>query len=258
MENKPKILFLDIETAPILAYCWGLWDQTISLGQIKKDWHVLAWCAKWADSKKLIYRDQRNVKNIENDKDLLKGIWDLLNEADIVVTQNGKQFDVKKLNARFAMHNFAPPSTFKHIDTKLLAVKNFGFTSNKLEYLTDKLCVNYKKLTHKKFPGFELWKECLAGNKSAWSEMEKYNKYDVLSLEELYKKLIPWGSPVNFSAYSGESICSCGSKEFKRNGHSYTSTGKYQRFACTKCGSEVRSGQNLNAASSKLLRPTSR
>lgn len=38
--------------------------------------------------------------------------------------------------------------------------------------MTDKLCVKYKKLNHSKFPGMELWRECLKGNSEAWTEME--------------------------------------------------------------------------------------
>ena len=94
-----------------------------------------------------------------------------------------------------------PPSNFKQIDTLKLARKHFALTSNKLAYMTDKLCTKYKKLTHHKFEGFELWKECLDGNLKAWKEMEKYNKHDVLALEELYTKLIPWDSSVNFTLY---------------------------------------------------------
>ena len=246
MKNKPKILILDIETAPILGHVWGLWDQNVGLNQIKSDWHVLSWSAKWFGDKKIMYQDQRTSKSIEDDKKLLEGIWKLLDEADIIVTQNGKAFDQKKLFARFILNGMKPPSSFKHIDTKQIASRHFAFTSNKLEYLTSKLCTKHKKLKTKKFQGFELWKACLAGNKAAWNEMERYNKADVLSLEELYTKLIPWDSSINFALYSDEpvDICSCGSKEFKRNGYCYTSVGKYQRHKCIKCGAELRSGQN--------------
>ena len=81
---------------------------------------------------------------------------------------------------------------YEVITTLIIAKSTFGFTSNKLEYMTDALCSDTKKSKHSKFPGFELWKECLNGNMEAWEEMEAYNKDDVISLEELYKKLSPW------------------------------------------------------------------
>lgn len=244
-----KILVFDIETSPIISNVWGLWDQNVGLNQIKQDWHVLSWSAKWLGDppSKIMYMDQRKAKVLEDDTTILKGIWKLLDEADIVVTQNGKKFDQKKLNARFIIQGLQPPSSYKHIDTRQIAAKHFGFTSNKLEYLTDKLCKKYKKLKHSKFSGFELWRECMAGNLAAWKEMEKYNKYDVLSLEELYFKLIPWDTAINFNLFndSSELSCGCGKPDYVKNGVVYTATGRYQRYRCMGCGSELRDTKNL-------------
>jgi hypothetical protein len=246
-KNKgPKVLIFDIETAPIIGHVWSLWENNVSLNQVVSDWHVLSWSAKWLDDPptKVMYDDQRVEKNIQDDLRLLKGIWDLLNEADVVITQNGKHFDQKKLFARFVINKLPPPSSFKHIDTKLIASKHFGFTSNKLEYMSDKLCTKYKKLKHKKFPGHEMWTECLKGNVLAWKEMEKYNKYDVLALEELYTKLIPWDSSINFNLYHDdeEEVCKCGSDQFIKNGFYYTQVGKFQKYKCKNkdCGAETR------------------
>lgn len=263
-KNKkgPKVLVLDIETAPIVAWCWGIWDQNVGLNQIKSDWHLLSFSAKWlGDSpNKIVYADQRNAKVIEDDRPLLDKVWKLLDECDILITQNGKKFDTKKLNARFVLNGMPAPSSYKQIDTLVIAKKHFGFTSNKLEYMSDKLCVKYKKQTKRKYAGFELWKECLAGNREAWNEMKHYNQYDILSLEELYYKLIPWDSTINFALYYDNEIrtCTCGSEEFKHNGFHYTPSGKFQRFRCTKCGKEGRHNKNLFSKDKRnsLLRNT--
>jgi len=243
----PRVLFLDIETSPILGYIWELFNNNLSINQIKTDWHLLSWSAKWLNDKKIIYADQRDALDIEDDGDILQGIWKLIDEADVIVTQNGKRFDIKKLNARFLINGLKPPSSYKHIDIYELAKKHFGFTSNRLEYLTNRLCKKNKKSNHKEYPGFELWKACLSKDKRAWKEMEKYNKLDVTSLEELYHRIIPWDNSVNFNLYHDkpEHICKCGSKKFIKNGFAYTSLGKYQRFSCSKCGSEVKSRENL-------------
>lgn len=242
--SKPKILLLDIETAPMLGYIWSLWDQTVSLNQLHSDWHLLSWSAKWLGSPTTLYADQRGVSNIEQDKTLLSGVWKLLNDADIVITQNGKSFDTKKLNARFILNGMSPPSSYRQIDTKLLAKKHFGFTSNKLEYLSDKLCTT-KKLKHQKYQGFELWKACLAGDAEAWEEMERYNRQDVLALEELYLKLAPWDNGINFQVYDDSISCKCGSTDVHRRGYYYTNVAKYQKYRCKTCGSETRSRTNL-------------
>jgi hypothetical protein len=245
--SKPKILVFDIETAPLLGYVWGLWDQTVALNQIHKDWHLLSWAAKWLGepASSVMYADQRKSRRIDDDRKLVEALWKLLDEADAVITQNGRAFDQKKVNARFAFHGMQPPSSYKHFDTLLMAKKHFAFTSNKLEYLTDKLCTKYKKLKPTKFPGFEMWRQCLAGNTEAWDEMKKYNIHDVLALEELYTKLIPWENTPTFSLYAGSPVCSCGNKKFQKRGFYYTNTGKFQRYRCEKCGSETRDRTNL-------------
>lgn len=246
--KQPKILLFDIETAPILGSVWSLFDQDIALNQIERDWFILSFSAKWLGEKKVIYKDQRAEKDVENDSKLLKEIWKLLDECDVVITQNGNKFDIKKLNARFILNGMKPPSSYRKIDTLLIARKSFAFTSNKLEYMTDKLCTKYKKLVDKKFPGFTLWKECIKGNQKAWKEMERYNKLDVLSLEELYLKLAPWAEGLpNFNAYndSTDCLCSCGSKVLNKNGFCYTSLGRYQRYSCGSCGKEAKGRTNL-------------
>ena len=241
--TKPKILLLDIETAPMIAYVWDIWDQNIPLNMIKKDWAIISWAAKWHGTSKVMQQDNRKNKDPYDDKMLLNGIWKLLDEADVIITQNGKAFDEKKLNARFILNGMKPPTSYKHVDIKRIAAKKFAFTSNKLEYMTGKLNEKYTKLKHNKYPGFSLWKECLNGNQDAWKEMAKYNTYDILSLEELYNKMIAWDKTVDLSLYyannNQDHVCTCGNKtDFQKNGYSYKSTGKYQRYVCKVCGKE--------------------
>lgn len=252
--SKPKILIYDIETAPLLSFTWGIWQQDVPLNMINNDWFVLSWAAKWHGDpeSKIMYMDQRNAKDIEDDKKILEGIWKLLNEADVVITQNGKSFDEKKLNARFILNGLKPPSPYEHIDTKRIASRKFAFTSNKLEYLTDKLCTK-KKSKHKKFPGFELWKECLKGNKQAFKELEEYNKMDVLSLEELYNKLQPWAKEASFMHLHEDIVCSCGNTKLTKYGTRVIKSGKYQMYLCTSCGSRYRGKENLRKGLNKTL-----
>lgn len=253
----PKILLLDIETSPIIASVWSIWNQDIPLNMIEKDWSILSYAAKWLGEKEIFYQDVRNQKDVNNDSKLLKGIWKLLDEADVIITQNGKKFDIKKLNARFIINNMHPPSSFKHIDTKQIASKHFAFTSNKLEYMAHKLGLKQQKSKHKKFPGFELWRQCLANNIEAWKEMEHYNKQDVLTLEELYLKLRGWDNgSVNLNVFVDEDrLCcgACGSSKMQKKGFQITKTGKYQRYICMDCGSNSRSGKLIKRESTEKL-----
>lgn len=244
---EPRILLIDIETAPLLSYTWDIWDQNIGLNQIKNDTCILSWSAKWLGEDDIMYADQRDAEDIEDDADMLMGLWDLLDEADVVVGHNSKKFDVKRINARFIKHGFEPPSPYRQIDTLTECKKNFHFTSNKLEYVAKFLGCKEKKMTARKFSGFELWKNCLAGVKAAWKEMELYNKQDVIVLEELYRKLDPWINVINFNVFNPDEthVCSCGSTKLKKNGTDKTNSGVFQRYKCTDCGKPYREKVNM-------------
>ena len=228
--NKPKVLIFDIETFPIIASVWGLKDQNISLNQIRQDWSVMAWGAKWLGQKQVYYRDTSCNKDVRDDKNILEGMWKLLDEADVVITQNGKGFDSKKLNARFIQHGMKPPSPYKHLDTYLIARSAADFTSNKLEYLTANLNTKYKKDGHKNFPGMSLWNECEKGNWRAWAEMKKYNILDVLSTEELYTKLKDWAPQAMPSVHHN-----CPTRYHVSWGIRPAGGVMYKRMFCKKC-----------------------
>ncbi len=242
----PRIVTLDIETAPLQSYHWGLWDQNIGLDMIDLEWTILSFSAKWLGDSKVIYEDTggRGPEKVRDDKHLLQALWEILDQADIVIAQNGKAFDIKKINARLVMNGFKPYSPIKIIDTMLVSRKHFSFTSNKLAWLSEHL-TSAKKSEHKAFPGFGLWVECLNDNPKAWIEMKKYNCIDTLATEELYLKLRPWiTNHPNVAVYVDDTtVCcpKCNSPKLQRRGKSYTQLGAYQRFQCTECGGWSRS-----------------
>lgn len=208
---KQKVLVLDIETRPYLVYTFELKDVTIPLNAIKEEWSIIAWSAKWFNDpvSTLKYMDLRKVKDTTDDSSILKPIHDMMKEADIIVTQNGKEFDSKKLNARFDINGLKPLTHYKHYDLYLLSRRVASYTSQKLEYVTDKLNTKYKKLSHSRFPGLSLWIECLNGNKKAWDEMKLYNIHDTLATEERCNLVKGW-APKAFPDIDGEKCESCG------------------------------------------------
>lgn len=251
---SPRILLIDIETAPILGYVWSLWKQNVGLNQIKEEWYILSYCAKWLHEPEIMYRDVR--ENPHSDESLMKPLWELLDEADIIIGQNGKAFDMPKIQARLIMAGHMPPRPYKVIDTLIMAKQQFRFTSNKLEWMTGESAglTTLKKNQHSKFPGFTLWAECLKGNPEAWDEMKEYNIPDVTSMEELYLKLRPWyvGHP-NLAAYveSTEVLCpKCLSPDIKQHPETpftFTQTGKYEMYHCNSCGGFSRGRYTRNS-----------
>lgn len=243
-----KIITLDIETSPIIAYTWGTFKQFIGLDQIIRDWTILSFCAKTLGSKEIRYHDVSDNEDYYDDHAIIVALWHELDQADIVVTQNGKRFDHKKINARFLAYGMPPPSPYKMVDTLIESRNVAALTSHKLEWMAQAL-TDQRKLSHGSFPGFKLWAACLSGNRKAWAEMRKYNPQDVIATEAVYLRLRPWivGHP-NVAAYDDDETqrCpKCGSHHLSKRGFTFTQTGKYQRLQC-ECGAWTRSRYTLN------------
>lgn len=255
MNSEPRILIFDIETAPIEGYVWGLYDQNIGLNQIKQDWTILSWAAKWyADpASKTMYMDNSSAKDVRNDKKLVEGLWNLLDAADIVITQNGDKFDIKKFNARAIINKLPPVGGFRSVDVLKESKKVFGFTSQSLEYTSNVLNTKYKKLKHSKYPGMELWTEILKGNKDAWKEMKVYCIHDVLSTEEKYQKIQGWIKTQNLATFYDDLQvrCFCGSTNIFKKGVHRLRDGVYQGYKCRDCGKRPHGRTNLLSAEEK-------
>jgi hypothetical protein len=237
---KPvKIVGLDIETAPTKGYVWGAWQQNLGKEQFIRDWYILSFCAMPLGGKPE-YHDKSESWQTEDDSLLLKRLWEILDDADIIVAQNGRKFDAKKIRTRFLLEGFPPPSPFRIVDTLETLRGNFAFDKNNLDFVSDRLC-RTKKRKHGKFPGFSLWDECLKGNKAAWKEMRLYNIDDVVALLELYIALRPWDNKhPNVAVYHYQDKPHCGrcgsaklhltTKQFRSN------VGVYDMYQCLACG----------------------
>ena len=149
----PRILLLDIETAPKVALVWRFFNENISAKQVKEHGHIMSFAAKWLEKEEVFYEENRT----SNDKRIIEQLIYYLDESDIVVAHNGGRFDVPQIRGRALVHGLTPPSPSKIIDTYKVAKKEFNFPSNSLEYLCDVLNCSVKKGGHKEFPGFQLW-----------------------------------------------------------------------------------------------------
>ena len=245
----PKILCFDIETLPLESYTWGLFDQNVGLNQIKTDWAALSIAAKWLGEDEVWYEDTRHKATIRDDKDMIAKLCALLDQADIVVGQNVKKFDMRKIRARAMMHGLPPFKEPLVQDTMLMARSIGSFTSNKLEYLSKNL-TDAPKSAHAKFPGFELWLGVMQGNQEAWDEMREYNIQDVIATEKLYLALRPWvrNHPNVAHWYNDDQrrCPRCGSVNLHNNGTTFRGVSEYYAYTCSDCGGHSRSRFTLS------------
>lgn len=236
--KMPKILIFDLETAPMQAYVWGRWKQNIALNQTISEWFIICWSAKWLFSSEIMGDVLTSEEALnEDDSRIVKSLWELINEADIVVAHNGNKADIPWMNTRFILNNFTPTKPYFSIDTCLVARKQFNFSSNRLDALATYFNLSNNKLD----TDFTLWRDCLKGNKEALHYMLEYNKMDVKVLEEVYLKLRPWikNHPNISNILSSKHSCPyCGQEELKEiQGKSYfTNVNEYKLYRCNHCG----------------------
>jgi hypothetical protein len=255
-ENQlPKILCLDIETFPMEVYTFNQYPKFIANNQVIQNTTLASYAAKFVGEDVIYYNDVRGQKNLRNDIKLVKELKELINKADFILYFNGIRFDGPKISYRTLANKVIRAKAVQEIDPLRIAKKHLGFDSRKLEHLTDMLCVKYKKLKHSKFPGFDLWKECLKDNPESWAEMEDYNRNDILSLEELYvDHIAPFDDMVpNYASFNDSLIfkCNCGNDKFTPAGYHITKKSKFEKFQCTKCGKTHRSSRNLHSKAKK-------
>jgi DNA polymerase elongation subunit (family B) len=243
IDTPAKILILDIETAPILAYVWGIWNQNVATSQIASDWFCLTWAAKWLFQDK-VYSAKLTKREVleKDDSRIIRGIWEMVNEADIVIAHNAEKFDMPKLNSRFIANGLQPPLPYITIDTLKHIRRHFGFVSNKLDYVNQILNLPRKQENS----GMALWIKCYNGDTEALKEMETYNVQDVRILEETYLAIRPWIKPhpnIGLHILDGKtSHCpTCGSDNLQDQGKFYhTSVNRYELYRCGNCGASAR------------------
>jgi len=233
----PKVLLYDIETTPMLVYSWGVYKQFIRPDNVFKDWNVLSWAGKWLHDKNVMSACLTSSEaKSGDDRRIVSQLWKLFDKADIVVAHNGDRFDNKKMNWRFLFHGFPPPLSYKTVDTLKVARKYFSATSNKLDYLTDQLSIGRKLETG----GLDLWISCMEGDKQALKEMVTYNAQDVIILEKIYLRLLPWiTNHPNLGLFDKReiSICPvCGSDNIEISEKVMTTAvNAYYQYRCKDC-----------------------
>lgn len=251
---KGKILFFDIEMSLAVSYHFQNWNVNLPYKQSVKESHLLSHSWAWNDGEiqgSVLTLEEMNNSDPER---LISELWALFDNADIVVAHNGFKFDVKKVNAMFAIYGYPPPSPYKIYDTLKVAKRKFGFTFNSLGYLAKALGVEAKDDTT-----LDLWIRCDKLDQTALDAMLDYNKQDVNVLRQVYYKLIGWDNQgVNMSLYNDEHdvLCThCGSDDIVAINKTTTAViTKYQVYRCNSCNAVLRSNVKEAHTRNKLVR----
>jgi DNA polymerase elongation subunit (family B) len=243
-----KLLFLDIETAPILMTSWSQRPPYAGAVYVVRDTYILMASWKWSHERTVqtaaLPDFPRYKRNRHDDKDLCRILHRLLDEADIVCAHNGDAFDIKKINSRLITNGFEPPSPFKTIDTLKAARRAFKFDSNKLDNIGRYLNEG------RKIPntGADLWRGCVEdGDPKSWRIMRRYCKQDTELLAKVYERVKPWmPNHIDMRPYlkiNEKTLCpTCGGIHTQRRGISVSKSRRYERMHCQDCGTWFQGG----------------
>jgi DNA polymerase elongation subunit (family B) len=251
--SEPRIICFDLETLPnlteVMKVFAGITDWP---GKgMRADINSII-CAGW----KVFGEDKTHCinawdfkgwkKNVNDDYEVVKGIYNVLKGADAVVTHNGKRFDWKFLTTRLMHHKLPTLPNIKHIDTCALSKRNLFLTANRLDKVGQFLTGD-RKLEN---GGWDLWVKVLQRDPKAMKLMTDYCKQDVLLLEKVFKALRPFAKDIpNYNIFGRHEkpLCpTCGGTRLQKHGFQVTKTMMYQRYQCQDCASVCRTNVQNN------------
>lgn len=188
VESEAKVLVFDIETS-LMEFTGFQAGRVFYIGkhQLVRDYYIISWAAKWLGEDRAYGKVLRPTEAKKGrDGRILKPMWKMLDEADIVVGHNVDRFDTKRLNTRFAINGLGLPSSYKSVDTLKVAKKSYAFTFNDLDFVCRTVGVKGKDGNE---DGYEMWLGCREGDSVALEKMLYYNVEDVEATERLYNFL---------------------------------------------------------------------
>ena len=192
-DKKLKYLYWDLETSYMQGYFFDIWNINIAMSQVTKQSHLLS--ASWAmnDEEPVGVRLTPEDVKTGNDLEVVVKLIEAINSCDVVVTFNGKKFDVKKLNTRALYWGLPPVVIPRHVDLMQDAKRLFKFPSNSMQNISQYLGEDGKIATG----GSRLWQRCAEHENydacdSALQEMLNYNLQDIVATRDLHKRFMGW------------------------------------------------------------------
>lgn len=249
-QDMKKVLLIDIETSPEVSYHWRRFKENISVDQNIEPSRVLGFAYKWygEDTIHTVYPENYPpyLTDYSAEESIIEQVHELMSEANIVVGHNVDRFDDAVLKTRMLYYGITRPAPYGTIDTYKIAKREFKFPSNSLDGIAEYLGI-VRKVSHE---GFPMWRGCMEGDPESWDNMREYNVGDIVVLEAVFEKLVPWTPRLpNMSLYHANAIprCPCcGSKNLQRHDkYAYTQVSVFNLYQCMECGAWARERVNV-------------
>lgn len=256
----PKVIIYDLETAKSVGTFYQAYDTNII--DILQGSYILSFSYVQYDHARANIEPEyvpkvktvcladfpaRFKNNPFDDYDVVKALHGILYPADNRIAYNGKKFDDRMSNARFAAHGLPIIGDVdkKMIDPLRIVKRHLKLEKNNLDYvckffgIEGKTAVTYGQVD-KECSQLENWwnHKPIEINKKAWGLMNKYCKNDTAILYKLYTRIRGYDNThPNLSIWTRQDGCVvCGGTDFISNGLRPTTTNVYRRLFCKTCG----------------------
>jgi hypothetical protein len=248
-----RMLFIDIETAPAQVYTFSFFKAYIPADAIIKPGYILCVSYRWYDENKTqivsLWRDGEEAMH--------QKLYDLLDEAEVVVAYNGNRFDIPWIEGELTMRGLGRPSPFHKIDLFQVWKKHAHTVINKLDYVAQRL-LGDEKIHHE---GFKLWVSVMNGDKRAQMRMRRYCLKDTTLMPGIYDILRPYipnhpnmlldeAPTAGYEEDDGvqHRCIVCGGTSVYPRGWSFTAIGRQRRYYCPDCGKWMKSPHSVTLA----------
>lgn len=248
IESQAKILVFDIERMKGVANIefWDLGDyknRRIHADDVVEWPRTICVAWNWYGQDRIDFASEWG----DGREEMLKKVWNAVDEAEIVVGHNIAGFDLKKLNTEWRDLGMQAPSPYKVVDTLKEARKQFGDESKTLDALCTRMGITGKTDRY----DVEVARAALAGERVPQLQIQSYNEGDILATIGLYDHLRGWmPSHPHMGALDGETMkCNqCASTDISRNGTYLAVQIKYIQYRCNACGANLRGSTHSRSA----------
>jgi len=233
--SGPRILLWDLETSHNLAAVFRLYGEDyIPPDNLVQERYIICAAWKWFGEKGGIQTvsvldDHGRYKTTpHDDRHVVRTLYTVLSQADVIVAHNGDSYDFPFFNGRAIYQGLPKLPPIKSVDTKKVAKRHFLFNANSLDYLGQFLKLGRKISTPK-----GLWMRVLNGDAKAIETMVRYNKGDIRLLEKVFKKFLPFVADAIGRDTPG--CPRCGSRKVQSRGVHRAVARVYTRYQCQAC-----------------------
>lgn len=234
--KNPRVLLFDIETRYICFRGWSTGKQYVDQKQIivGQDQDIICLAYKWLGDPKIHSLDWG--LNKQDSSKMIEEFSKVVEQADIVLGYNSDRFDIRHINTQRLLSG-KPPIDWPTSDDVFKQIKRlFYLPSYRLDYISKLLTGSGKASVE-----FNDWIEIVEKkSRKALDKMIKYNKRDVLKLEEVYNLIKSFLKPkLHVGLFNNQhkfSCPRCGDPRSQSKGARTTLAGKYQRRGCMSCG----------------------